>query len=608
MSTLFPGMSLQNGKYRIEEVLGQGGFGITYLATQTLINRSVAVKEFFFRDCCEREAMSNLVTVPTAANKELVERFEKKFLKEARIILNLNHPNIIRVLDVFQENGTSYYVMEYIVGQSLQDRLNTDSKLTIEESLQITFTVGNALSYIHSKHIAHLDIKPGNIMLDSSTKRVLLIDFGVSKQYDPISGDGTTTTPAGISQGYSPLEQYTPGGVNVFSPQSDIYSLGATLYKMLTGTTPPSAIDISQQGLAIPNYVPRHIGYALQAAMQPVLRNRPATVVDFLKLLNGGNAFPYDKERTIVNNPALQNSTLQNPTRQTPTRPSTGNNKWLLPTAVGLAILAIIIGFLILFNSKSKSSIDKEEQTSTNIKSDTSETGTTDEEEEEETEEIHYTWYEKEEPSAYDQLKTKIRYPYPEGGNSELIQSLREWINEKLGGKFEGDLSDGDAMFEYYSSHLSDDKETQYDISIKPIYEDDKVITFVTTKSMFAGGMHGSDDEHGATFRKSDGTIFNSDMITTTTDFQPYIIEGLKKSLEVTTDEELKDNLFLFDSPTYNIDNLPLPQAGPWITENGLTYRYSEYEICAYAYGQPTFVVPRNVVIENLTATGKTFF
>ena len=97
-------------------------------------------------------------------------------------------------------------------------------------------------------------------------------------------------------------------------------------------------------------------------------------------------------------------------------------------------------------------------------------------------------------------------------------------------------------------------------------------------------------------------------MITTTTDFQPYIKEGLKKSLEVTTDEELKDNLFLFDSPTYNIDNLPLPQAGPWITEDGLTYRYSEYEICAYAYGQPTFVVPRNVVIENLTATGKTFF
>ena len=123
------GTLLQGGKYKIETVLGQGGFGITYLATQTLTDKKVAIKEFFFKEYCERDNVSGTVTVPTTSKKKFVEKFQKKFLKEAKISSDLNHKNIIRVLDVFQENDTSYYSMEYIIGKSLAQEINAKGKI-----------------------------------------------------------------------------------------------------------------------------------------------------------------------------------------------------------------------------------------------------------------------------------------------------------------------------------------------------------------------------------------------------------------------------------------------------------------------------------------------
>ena len=118
------GSSLQGGKYKIEKVLGQGGFGITYLATQELLNRKVCIKEFFFKEYCERDTATSHVSLGTQSNHEIVERFMNKFLKEARTISQLEHPNIIRIHDTFKENNTAYYVMEYIEGESLSDRVN----------------------------------------------------------------------------------------------------------------------------------------------------------------------------------------------------------------------------------------------------------------------------------------------------------------------------------------------------------------------------------------------------------------------------------------------------------------------------------------------------
>ena len=199
------GTLLQGGKYKIETVLGQGGFGITYLATQTLTDKKVAIKEFFFKEYCERDNVSGTVTVPTTSKKKFVEKFQKKFLKEAKIISDLNHKNIIRVLDVFQENDTSYYSMEYIIGKSLAQEINAKGKIDETEAISIIDSIGQALSYLHERHINHLDVKPGNIMIDEKEHRTVLIDFGVSKQYDPETCDCTTTTLVGISHGYFPL-------------------------------------------------------------------------------------------------------------------------------------------------------------------------------------------------------------------------------------------------------------------------------------------------------------------------------------------------------------------------------------------------------------------
>jgi serine/threonine protein kinase len=200
---------LQGGKYKIEKVLGQGGFGITYLATQELLDRKVCIKEFFFKDSCSRNAGGE-VTLGTIGNRDLVERFLNKFIKEARTLSQLDHPNIIRILDIFKENGTAYYVMDYIEGSSLEDIVNSRGALSESEAITYIKQVANALEYIHQRSINHLDVKPANIMVRRSDNKAILIDFGVSKQYDS-QGEQTSTTPVGISYGYAPIEQYRPG-------------------------------------------------------------------------------------------------------------------------------------------------------------------------------------------------------------------------------------------------------------------------------------------------------------------------------------------------------------------------------------------------------------
>lgn len=251
MQTLKKGTLLQGGKYRIEQTLGQGGFGITYLAEQPMLERKVCIKEFFFKDYCERDESTSHVTLSTKTNRELVERFRGKFLKEARVISKLHHDHIVQIHDIFEENGTAYYVMDYIKGQSLGDIVKQKGAIDEFQAIGYIKDVASALDYIHSKSINHLDIKPSNIMLRSEDQRILLIDFGVSKQYDEGTFEGTTTTPVGISHGYSPAEQYRKNGVQSFSPQSDVYALAATLYKLLTGSTPPEAIEVQDEGLPL---------------------------------------------------------------------------------------------------------------------------------------------------------------------------------------------------------------------------------------------------------------------------------------------------------------------------------------------------------------------
>lgn len=285
MNALKTNAVLQNGKYRIEGVLGQGGFGITYLATQVALNRKVTIKEFFMKELCNRDEQTSQVSVPSMGSADTVARFRAKFVKEAQTIAALNNPHIIHIHDIFEENGTAYYVMDYLSGGSLSDLVQRNGVLPEATALGYIRQVADALSYIHARNINHLDIKPSNVLIDGNGNAVV-IDFGLSKRYDE-TGSQTSTTPVGISHGFAPLEQYQPGGVSTFSPATDIYSLGATLYKLLSGQTPPNATALLDADLDLSRLsASPTTKAAIVAAMQPKRKGRPQTIEAFIAMLD----------------------------------------------------------------------------------------------------------------------------------------------------------------------------------------------------------------------------------------------------------------------------------------------------------------------------------
>ena len=286
MQQLQPNTTLQSGKYRIEKVLGQGGFGITYLAIQTSLQRKVAVKEFFMERFCVRNAKSMSVEVSSPVNCQVVEQYKRKFIKEARNLMRLHHPNIISVIDVFEGNGTVYYVMPYHPKGSLQNHVETSGQLLETEAMKYVRQIAFALKYMHNEeHICHLDVKPANILLDDNGNAVL-IDFGISKRYNE-AGQETTTTPVGTSDGYAPIEQYQQE-VEEFSPASDVYALGATLYFLLHGKRPISSVQrAGGAALLMNDNLSSGIKEIIRNSMKIVKKDRAVSVDVFLE--NTGN-------------------------------------------------------------------------------------------------------------------------------------------------------------------------------------------------------------------------------------------------------------------------------------------------------------------------------
>ena len=281
------GTYLQGDKYRIERTLGRGGFGVTYLAVHELLDCLVCIKEFFPKGFYNRESDTPNLTLASQSNAATMEQYKQKFLKEAKTIAKLNHQHIIRIIDVFQENNTAYYVMEYIDGESLADIVRRKGALDESRALHYIHAIISATEYIHDRNIMHLDIKPGNIMIRKEDNFPILIDFGLSKQYDE-GGMQTSSTPVGISHGFAPLEQYQAGGVSTFSPGTDIYSIGATLYYLVMGKVPPTAANIVDDGLGeLPKTLSSGTTNAIIQSMQSRRKDRPASVKALLKILNG---------------------------------------------------------------------------------------------------------------------------------------------------------------------------------------------------------------------------------------------------------------------------------------------------------------------------------
>lgn len=281
---LSAGTLLRGGTYRIVRFIDSGGFGCTYEAEHLMLQKRVAIKEFFVKDYCNRDENTSYVVVGIKSKEPLVDKLKKKFLDEARAVSRFRHPGIVQVSDVFEENGTAYYVMDYIEGRSLKDMVKAEGPMPERRALKYVFQVAEALKYVHARNRLHLDVKPGNIMVDGSDNAIL-IDFGTSKQYDEESGENTSTL-LGYTPGYAPPEQMSKSVVK-FLPATDVYALGATLYKLLTGKTPLDANDrISGDTLEpLPAGTADSVRRAVSAAMSLDKRQRPQSVEEFVGML-----------------------------------------------------------------------------------------------------------------------------------------------------------------------------------------------------------------------------------------------------------------------------------------------------------------------------------
>jgi serine/threonine protein kinase len=224
------------GKYIIEKVLGVGGFGITYYAKHRALDSHYAVKEFFINGFCVRNTKTTGVHLQGITDEEF-ERFRGKFIDEARTLAKLDHENVVKVIDMFEENNTSYIVMPFVEGPTLQQLVKQRGRLDYETAVNYIAQIAEAIGYIHERNILHRDISPDNVIITPQNK-IVLIDFGSAREF---IHDKTQSHTAILKKGYAPLEQYSVTSRK--GAYSDIYALGAVFYYALTGQKPMEATE-----------------------------------------------------------------------------------------------------------------------------------------------------------------------------------------------------------------------------------------------------------------------------------------------------------------------------------------------------------------------------
>lgn len=280
--------------YTIEKQLHQGGFGMTYLAKARIMVGNIpqvamfSIKEFFIGKICSRDANGNVLVAQE--NQQLFKQAKQDFREEAEILHSLKHANIVPVNEVFEQNNTVYYVMAYLGNVSLYQYVSEQGgALSENQAREIVSALSGALSYLHNRHILHLDIKPDNVMMmgDGASAKPVLIDFGQAVYFEngkPKRNKGI----GGYSRGFSPLELKQT--VAEFQPSLDIYSLAATLLYMLTGKEPCDASEQSVHKIyrALPEDVSQNTMDAIICGMQKDSLCHPQTILDFQNILQMG--------------------------------------------------------------------------------------------------------------------------------------------------------------------------------------------------------------------------------------------------------------------------------------------------------------------------------
>lgn len=287
-------------KYTLQAQIGSGGFGIVYRATT--VSGTVAIKECFPAGCLRQDGQ--VIPASPAAVAQL-EALKTRFREQAEVLYRLDHPNIVRALNSFEENGTIYLVMPFIEGDSLLRHVEEQGPLSEAEATDTILALAAAVEAVHAAGLLHLDIKPENVLLDRGTP--ILVDFDLIQHQDET---GIVTRPLAMAlqcgtPGYAPIEQYSQRAA--LAPGTDIYALGATLYHLLTGEPPVPAIDRAA-GIALPSPLDKrpdlspHLGDALARALEVEIGERPGTVAEFVALVRdeaGGEADDTDPAHTL---------------------------------------------------------------------------------------------------------------------------------------------------------------------------------------------------------------------------------------------------------------------------------------------------------------------
>ncbi|HEY9735186.1 MAG TPA: protein kinase [Trichocoleus sp.] len=347
------GRSLQQGKYIVDQELGRGGFGITYKARNTALAQSVVIKTI--NDGLRQDPQ--------------FQQHQRQFQDEARRLAKCFHPNIVRVVDFFIEDGLPHIVMDYIPGQTLDTLVQPGRPLPEATALHYIRQVGEAVEAIHRAGLLHRDLKPQNMIVQPETQQVILIDFGIAREFTP----GVTQVHTHIvSEGYAPIEQYLKQAQR--SPATDIYGLAATLYTLLTGQVPAAAILRDRAPLQAPHEiqptVSRSVSAAVMRGMAVEPQDRPQQMRDWLALLSpassrhsGAASAPVSKVPTVVVAPqyrpraqadrgaATAPATRIAPgtaVKDTPPSPPGGraSQGWWLPGAIALSVfLPFMLGY-----------------------------------------------------------------------------------------------------------------------------------------------------------------------------------------------------------------------------------------------------------------------
>lgn len=296
-------LGISNGEkrvYTIQEAMGQGGFGITYLATCRIGNipQRFAIKEFFVKDQCWRKDGDSRMEYPHALGaREEVKEWLSEFEKEGKLLNQVckETPNIVQVNEVIHANNTAYYVMEFLEDGSLRDLVRKHGFLTEKNALSYILPVVKAVQKLHTMNLLHCDIKHANIMLRRHFNGVVepvLIDFGESRHFNEKGNLTTTHTTAGCSQGFAPMEQYL--GITTFTPQVDVYALAATLFYVLTGSELPHANDVTEEYVL--KRLPDRLGDSLKKAIVHGLQKdknlRTCDAFAFYKEVSGNETEP----------------------------------------------------------------------------------------------------------------------------------------------------------------------------------------------------------------------------------------------------------------------------------------------------------------------------